>query len=115
MLAALIAGIGLIVISIIGLSVVGQVAYFVLAVIDGSLWTDQYKYVNSINDSEGNTTQYAAAQAQLADDLSNIELALGASAIVIGLVGLVIVILVFFMKGGVLDMIRGVGPGRMQE
>ena len=106
LLAALITGIGLIVISIIGLSVVGQVAYFILAVIDSSLWTDQYKYIGG-NESAGETDQYKAAKLQMADDLSNVTLALAAAAIVIGLIGLVIVILVFFMKGGILDMIRG--------
>lgn len=105
LLAALITGIGLIVISIIGLSVVGQVAYFILAVIDDSLWTDQYKFINGVNGTE--TTQYIAAKAQLDNDLSNITLALATAAIVIGLIGLVIVILVFFMKGGILDMIKG--------
>lgn len=107
LLAALITGIGLIVISIIGLSVVGQVAYFILAVIDDSLWTPQYKYVDGVGTNITETAQYTAAKAQLDDDLTNITLALQTAAIVIGLIGLVIVILVFFMKGGILDMIKG--------
>jgi len=121
-LGGLILGLGMILVAFIGFSITGQVAYYIQAVTEDSIWTDELKYINISYQPDypvDNTTNpdvvenykpvYAKAVVQRDVDLDNTGTILQGANIVVGLIGLVIVILVFFMNGGILDMIRGVG------
>jgi len=112
-LVGLIAGIGLMLISFIGFALTGQVAYYIFAVTDDSVWTNDLKYIDTTLTGTNLTADanqkeiYALAVTQRDTDLANLSTILSVVNIVIGLIGLVVVITVFFMNGGVLDMIRG--------
>jgi len=97
----------------------GQVAYVVFAVTDDSVWTPDLKYINETAadlDAEANLRDvYSQAKTQRDADLTSFGEIINAGALVISLISLVIVITLFFMKGGILSMLKDLGGNSRED
>lgn len=103
------AGLLLVVLSIVSLGLAGQLSYFIMATFDNSVWTDETKFVDGNATAGVKTKFYEAAEVQVDKDLERIQLALNAASIAVGLIGVLIIVVVFFLpKTGVLAMIRNI-------
>ena len=102
--------------SLVAFGITADVAYYIYAVEDDSLWTEELKYVNvsgsttntyGVDDANIKDIYEAAADART-DSIANLATNLSAANLVVTLISLVIVIGLFFRKGdGVLAQLRG--------
>ena len=102
--------------SLVAFGITADVAFYIYAVEDDSLWTDELKYVNvsgdttntyGVDDANIKDIYEAAADART-DNIENLQFNLNAANLVVTLISLVIVIGLFFRKGdGVLAQLRG--------
>lgn len=102
--------------SLVSFGITADVAFYIYAVEDGSLWTDELKYVNA-SASTANTYGvddanildiYEAALDARTDNIGYLTTMITAANLVVTLVSLVIVVSLFFRKGdGILAQLRG--------
>ncbi len=113
-LIAFLGGISLMILGILGLSVTGQVSYYIQNTLDTSLWQPADKYINSsltvgLDEDANLKPIYLQAKTQRDFDLGYQSTVLSTVSILIGLVGLIISMAVFFKKpDGILAQIKGV-------
>ena len=113
-LGGLLLGLVFLITGFITFGLAGQIAFFVHATIDDSLWTDDLKYFNrtlaganvyGVDDANLKDIYEAANDAQT-DNLEDLSSILSKGGLIAGLIGLVLVVTVFFMPGGIMDMVR---------
>lgn len=102
--------------SLVSFGITADVAFYIYAVEDDTLWTDELKYVNvsgsttntyGVDDANIKDTYEAALDART-DNISYLTLMITAANLVVTLVSLVIVVGLFFRKGdGVLAQLQG--------
>lgn len=102
--------------SLVAFGITTDVAFYIYAVEDDTLWTDDLKYVNAsadttntygVDDANIKDTYEAALDART-DNISYLTLMVTAANLIVTLISLVIVVGLFFRKGdGVLAQIRG--------
>lgn len=102
--------------SLVAFGITADVAFYIYAVEDDTLWTDELKYINV---TAGGTNTYGVDDANLkdiyeqaadarTDNIGNLNTNLTAANLVVTLISLVIVIGLFFRKGdGILAQLRG--------
>lgn len=109
--------------SLVAFGITGDVAFYIIAIEDDSLWTDELKYVStapadianasaSSNTYEVDDTNvkdvYEAAQDTRVDTIANVRLGVTAANLIVTLVSLVVVVVLFFRKpDGILAMLTG--------
>ena len=101
--------------SLVGFGITGDIAYYIYAVEDDAVWTDSMKYYNVSGDTtntygvdDANIKDiYEAALDNRVDQLDNLKKTIAGANLVISLISLVIVVGLFFRKGGILDILRG--------
>ena len=101
--------------SLVSFGITADVAFYIHAVTDDTLWTEDLKYIDingtltneyGVDDANLKDTYEAAADART-DNLGFLTLVIAATNLVVTLISLVIVIGLFFRKDGILDMIKG--------
>jgi len=102
--------------SLVSFGITTDVAFYIYAVEDDTLWTDELKYVNA-SASTANVYHvddanildiYEAALDARTDNISYLTLMVSAANLVVTLISLVIVVGLFFRKGdGILAQIQG--------
>lgn len=102
--------------SLVAFGITADVAFYVYAVEDDTLWTDNLKYVNTsastsntygVDDANIKDTYEAALDART-DNIGFLTTMITAANLVVTLVSLVIVVGLFFRKGdGILAQLRG--------
>lgn len=102
--------------SLVAFGITTDIAFYIYAVEDESIWTDSQKYVNisgdltnvyGVDDANIKDIYEMAADART-DNLGYLVLTVAAANLVITLVSLVIVIGLFFRKGdGILAQLKG--------
>ena len=102
--------------SLVSFGITADVAFYIYAVEDDSLWTDELKYVNA---SASTTNVYGADDANIkdiyeaaldarTDNIGYLTTMITAANLVVTLISLVIVVGLFFRKGdGILSQLRG--------
>lgn len=102
--------------SLVSFGITADVAFYIYAVEDDSLWTDELKYVNVSGDTsntygvdDANIKDiYEAALDARTDNISYLTTMITAANLVVTLISLVIVVGLFFRKGdGILAQLRG--------
>lgn len=109
--------------SLVTFGITGDVAFYIIAVEDDTLWTDNLKYENTSAVAIANTSissntyevddtnvkdVYEAAQDTRVDTIQNVRLSITAGNLVVTLLSLVIVVVLFFRKpDGILAMLQG--------
>jgi len=102
--------------SLVAFGITTDVAFYIYAVEDDTLWTDELKYVQA-NLSQSNTygvddanikDTYEAALDARTDNIGYLTLMVTAANLVVTLISLVIVVGLFFRKGdGILSQLQG--------
>lgn len=102
--------------SLVSFGITTDVAFYIYAVEDDTLWTDELKYVNvtgsttnvyGVDDANIKDTYEAALDART-DNISYLTLMVTAASLVVTLISLVIVVGLFFRKGdGILAQLQG--------
>jgi predicted PurR-regulated permease PerM len=102
--------------SLVSFGITADVAFYIYAVEDDSLWTDELKYVNASADTsntygvdDANIKDiYEAALDARTDNIGYLTTMITAANLVVTLISLVIVVGLFFRKGdGILSQLRG--------
>lgn len=102
--------------SLVSFGITADVAFYIYAVEDDSLWTDELKYVNVSGDTsntygvdDANIKDiYEAALDARTDNIGYLTTMITAANLVVTLISLVIVVGLFFRKGdGILAQLRG--------
>ena len=102
--------------SLVSFGITADVAFYIYAVEDDSLWTDELKYVNVSGDlsntygvDDANIKDiYEAALDARTDNIGYLTTMITAANLVVTLISLVIVVGLFFWKGdGILAQLRG--------
>ena len=102
--------------SLVSFGITADVAFYIYAVEDDSLWTDELKYVNAsasttnvygVDDANIKDIYEAALDART-DNIGYLTTMITAANLVVTLISLVIVVGLFFRKGdGILSQLRG--------
>ena len=102
--------------SLVSFGITADVAFYIYAVEEDSLWTDELKYVNAsasttnvydVDDANIKDIYEAALDART-DNIGYLTTMITAANLVVTLISLVIVVGLFFRKGdGILSQLRG--------
>ena len=118
-LGGLLAGLVLLITGFITFGLAGQIGFYVQATTEDSIWTPDYKYLDStlplddgnvsttdLNDAANLKSIYAQAKSAQEDNTADLQNIVSKGGLIAGLIGLVLVVTIFFMPNGIMDMVR---------